>query len=100
MLNQKKVEIFLAKTRKSPAKQFLEIAFIICFRVNVSKVSRWNERVNISSSRNFIIVVMLFEQLREENSTTSGEKNKGQFLKIALQVIYGILIERFRQHCD
>ena len=26
MLNQKKVEIFLAKFRKSPAKQFLEIA--------------------------------------------------------------------------
>ena len=27
MLNQKKVEIFLRKFRKSPAKQFLEIAF-------------------------------------------------------------------------
>jgi len=27
MLNQKKVEIFLAKFRKSLAKQFLEIAF-------------------------------------------------------------------------
>ena len=27
MLNQKKVEIFLAKFHKSPAKQFLEIAF-------------------------------------------------------------------------
>ena len=26
MLNQKKVEIFLRKFRKSPAKQFLEIA--------------------------------------------------------------------------
>jgi len=28
MLNQKKVEIFLAKTHKAPAKQFLEIAII------------------------------------------------------------------------
>jgi hypothetical protein len=28
MLNQKKVEIFLVKIRKSLAKQFLEIAFI------------------------------------------------------------------------
>lgn len=27
MLNQKKIEIFLVKTRKSPAMQFLEIAF-------------------------------------------------------------------------
>ena len=28
MLNQKKIEIFLTKIRKSLAKQFLEIAFI------------------------------------------------------------------------
>ena len=28
MLNQKKVKIFLVKFRKSPAKQFLEIAYI------------------------------------------------------------------------
>ena len=27
MLNQKKVKIFLVKFRKSPAKQFLEIAY-------------------------------------------------------------------------
>ena len=31
MLNQKKVEIFLAKFRKSLAKQFLEIAFIYIY---------------------------------------------------------------------
>ena len=40
MLNQKKVEIFLAKTRKSPAKQFLEIAYILqpCGLQNVSAI--------------------------------------------------------------
>ena len=30
MLNQKKIEIFLTKIRKSLAKQFLEIAFNYC----------------------------------------------------------------------
>ena len=39
MLNQKKLEIFLVKIRKSLAKQFLEVAlikylFIICFKPN------------------------------------------------------------------
>jgi hypothetical protein len=29
MLNQKKVEIFIVKFRKSPAKQFLEVAIIL-----------------------------------------------------------------------
>ena len=34
MLNQKKVEIFLAKFHKSLAKQFLEVA-VICYKPNV-----------------------------------------------------------------
>ena len=40
MLNQKKVEIFLRKFRKSPAKQFLEIAYILqpCGLQNVSAI--------------------------------------------------------------
>ena len=38
MLNQKKVEIFLAKFHKSPAKQFLEIAY----EVAISHHEKWN----------------------------------------------------------
>ena len=39
MLNQKKVEIFLRKFRKSPAKQFLEIAIKNICATNVIAVA-------------------------------------------------------------
>ena len=39
MLNQKKVEIFLAKFRKSLAKQFLEIAIILYLSAFYSSIT-------------------------------------------------------------
>jgi hypothetical protein len=42
MLNQKKIEIFLTKIRKSLAKQFLEVAFIETGNLFILRVNSYN----------------------------------------------------------
>ena len=61
MLNQKKIEIFLAKFRKSPAKQFLEIA----------QKNHHDEKDTTSRSCN-IFIVMKFHHRREENLSSGN----------------------------
>ena len=46
MLNQKKLEIFLVKIRKSLAKQFLEVAWIN-FIITISKNLHYIDRQNV-----------------------------------------------------